>query len=323
MNIILKPAIALMDRVRYPVKFSIIFLIVLIPLVMLSLIIIDSISQEVNFLKKETAGLHYINTARQPIEHIQQHRGMMAAYLNGSTEFYDRIMQKRRVVDEKIMELGQIDKRLGTQLDTSDSMAMVLLKWNSIKNNSMDMNVADVIKTHTSLIADMLNLMAHVADTSGITLDPRLDSNYMGSTLVSGLPKMIEYMGQARAIASGVAARGEFSNQETYTKLAVLSSNINSFFQGVNNDLQAVYKENSEIASKLLASTNSNNIAIREMQALLNDKLLNVDKISVSSAQVFNAATIAISGSYKLYDSLVPELEQIFVQRIDSAHTST
>ena len=289
---------------------------------MLSLILIDSISQEVDFLKKETAGLHYINTVRQPIEHIQQHRGMMAAYLNGSTEFYERIMQKRRVVDEKIMELGRIDKSLGGQLDTSDSMAMLLQKWNTIKNNSMDMNVADVIKTHTNLIADMLNLMASIADTSGITLDSKLDSNYMGSTLVSGLPKMIEYMGQARAIASGVAAKGKFTNQETYTKLAVLSSNINNFFQGVNNDLQAVYKENSEIASKLLASTNSNNIAIREMQTLLNDKLLNVEKISVSSDQVFNAATSAISGSYKLYDSLVPELEKIFIKRIDSANFS-
>ncbi len=321
-NIILKPAIALMDQVRYPVKFSIIFLIVLIPLVMLSLILIDSISQEVNFLKKETAGLHYINTVRQPIEHIQQHRGMMAAYLNGSTEFYERIMKKRRIVDEKLIELGQMDKRLRGQLDTSDRMAVILQKWNTIKKDSMDVNVADVIKAHTSLIADMLNLMAHVADTSGITLDSKLDSNYMGSTLVSGLPKMIEFMGQARAIGSGVAARGEFSNQKNYTKLAVLSSNINNFFQGVNNDLQAVYKENSEIASKLLTSTNSNNVAIQEMQTLLNDKLLNVKKISVSSDQVFNAATSAISGSYKLYDSLVPELEKIFIQRIDSAHTS-
>ncbi len=321
-KLILKPATALMNRVRYSVKFTIIFLMVLIPLVMLSLKLITSISQEVSFLENERTGLAYIKAVRQPIEYMQQHRGMMAAYLNGATDFQERIMQTRRIVDEKLQELNQIDGALTGQLHTVDKMTIIMRKWNTIKDNAMAMNTSEAIKTHNIIISDMLNLIAHVADSSGLTLDPMIDSNYMGSTLISGLPNMLEYMGQARAVGSGVAAKGEFVDQEIYTKLAVLSSNIDNYFQSVSNNLQAVYKENADIAGKLFVPTDSNNTAIREMQSLLKDKLLNVKNITVSSDEVFNAATSAISGSYKLYDSLVPELDNIFIKRINSANTS-
>ena len=157
MNVILKPATALMDHVRYPVKFAIIFLIVLIPLVTLSLSLITSISEEVAFLEHERTGLAYIKSVRQPIEHIQQHRGMMAAYLNGATEFRERIMQKRSIVDTKLAELKAVDDKLGAQLGTSGVMGELMQQWNSIKANAMNMTTAEAIKVHSAMIADMLS----------------------------------------------------------------------------------------------------------------------------------------------------------------------
>ena len=322
MNQMLQPATALMDRLRYPVKFGIIFLIVLIPLVMLSLKLIASINEEITFLENERTGLAYIKTVRQPMEHIQQHRGMTAAYLNGATEFRERIMQKRSIVDKKLAELKQIDDETGLQLGTNDVLDKLMQQWNNIKTSTMNMNTADAIKAHSTMIADMLSLISQVADASEITLDAELDSNHMGNALVSGLPNMLENMGQARAVGTGVAAKGEFTSQKIYTRLAVLSNNIKNYFKKVSNGLQAAYKENTEVASSLSAPTNANNNAIREMQTLLNDKLLNTKNISVNGDQVFDTATRAISGSYKLYDALVPELDKLFIQRIESAHAT-
>ncbi len=319
---LLKPATALMDRVRYPIKFTIIFVIVLIPLALLSLNLITSIAEDVAFLENERTGLAYIRSVRQPVEHIQQHRGMMAAYLNGAKEFRDRIMQKRAVVDQKLAELREVDAELGVQLGTNNVVDNLLQQWNSIKANAMQMAPAEAIKAHSDLIAGMLALMGEVADASQITLDPKLDSYYLGDTLVSGLPRMLEYMGQARAVGSGVAAAGKFASPKIYTRLAVLSNNIDLYFTGVSSGLKAAYAENSGIAKQLKGPTDENNSAIREMHALLNDKLLNAQSISISSDQVFNTATKAISGSYRLYDALVPQLDKLFVERIEAAHAA-
>lgn len=322
MKAILKPAIALMGRVRYPVKFGIVFLTVLIPLVFLSLSLVTSISKEIAFVENERSGLTYIKAVRQPIEHIQQHRGMTAAYLNGATEFRERIMQKRSFVDKKLAELKQVDEELGKQLGTSGVMADLMRQWNSIKANAMNMTTADAIKAHSVMIDGMLTLMGDVANASQISLDSKLDSYNLGVSIVSALPNMLENMGQARAVGSSVAAKGNFANPKIYTKLAVLSNNINLYFKSVNSSLQTVYEANAELSRNLSGATDSNSNAIREMQALLNDKLLNTETITVSSDKVFDTATSAISGSYKLYDGLVPELDKLFAERIESGHAT-
>ncbi len=316
MKSLFAPAIFLMDRVRYPVKFLIIFLIVMIPLVVLSLNLISSISEDVALFENERTGLAYIKTVRQPIEHIQQHRGMMAAYLNGATEFRDRIMQKRTIVDKKLAELKAVDDELGEQLDTGGVINDLMQQWNSIKTNAMNMESAESIKVHSAMITDMLELMSHVGDTSKISLDPEIDSKYISDALTNHLPNVLENMGKARAIGSGVAAKGRFANRKLHVKLAVLSSNITSHEYDLTKGLKAAFDENEILTQKLGSQVNQNTIAIKNIQALLNNDLLNADTISISSNKVFNTATEAISGSYNLYDALEPELDKLFVERI-------
>lgn len=316
MKIIFSPAILLMDRLRYPVKFGLIFLIVLVPLLAFSAYIISTMGEEINFLQSERTGLKYIKTIRQPIEHIQQHRGMTAAYLSGATEFKDRIMQKRGVVDQKIAALQQIDLELGAKLDTTGRMTSLQQQWLSIKNNAMSMSKAEAIQAHTALISDMLALINHVADKSGITLDPKLDSYYMGDALVAGLPNLLENMGQARAVGSGVAAAGEFQNQAAYVKLSVLAHNIQKYGSDLEKGLNAVFNTNPSVEQALGKQVVANNEAIQRIMVLLNKELLQADVISVNSQTVFDTATKAISGSYTLFDALVPELDKLFQERI-------
>lgn len=75
----------------------------------------------------------------------------------------------------------------------------------------MDQELSGVIAAHNGLIGDGLDLITHVANTSGIILDPKLDSFHLGFTLTADLPRLIEFMGQARAMASGAAAKGQLS----------------------------------------------------------------------------------------------------------------
>ncbi len=312
------PAVFLMNHVRYPVKFLIIFLMVMTPLVILSLNLITSFNKDIAFLKKEHTGLTYIKTVRQPIEQIQQHRGMMAAYLNGATEFRDRIMQKRTLVDKNLAELKAIDNKLGSQLDTGGVVNDLMRQWDNIKTNAMNMKTAEAIKVHSSMIADMLTLITHVADVSKISVDPKIDSKYISDALTNHLPNVLENMGKARAVGSGVAARGSFASQKLYVKLAVLSSNITTHEYNLAKGLKTAFEENKLLAQKLGSQVNNNNIAIKNIQALLNNDLLHAKTITVSSDKIFNTATKAISGSYKLYDALAPELDNMFVTRIDT-----
>ena len=113
MEQLFKPATALMDRFRYSAKFGLIFVLVFIPLLVLSVLLISNINDEISFFENERNGLAYIKNVRPLIAEVQRHRGMTAAYLNGDRSFESRIKGKRKDADAALELLGNADKELG------------------------------------------------------------------------------------------------------------------------------------------------------------------------------------------------------------------
>jgi methyl-accepting chemotaxis protein len=317
MKSLFRPATLIMDSFRYSAKFGLIFGVILIPLVVLNIMLVSKIGDSIDFLKNEQQGLAYLKIARLPIEHIQQHRGMTSAYLNGNKDFQGRIMQKRGDVEKHLASLAAIDKKLGGSLGTDNRLQAILSQWKTIENNSLSGAPGDNIKAHNALIADILGLMSRVADTSEITLDPTLDSFYLGDALINRLTNLTENMGQARAVGSGAAAAGKFT-PAAYTKLAVLAENIKNYNHDLGKGLDAVFDFNPALKKVLGSQVAANNEAIKKMETMLRDDLLNVDAITVNSDIVFNTATQAITKTYGLFDAIAPVLNELFADRIAS-----
>lgn len=317
MRAIFRPSTRFMNRLRYPMKFGLIFVLVLPALLSLSAIVIQSIQTDIDFLERERRGLDYVKAVRLPIEHIQEHRGMIAALLNGAEEFRSRAVAKRAEVDRYMRDLTEVDERLGGTLVTAGMVGDLRRQWDGIKANSMRQTSAEAVENHTQLIAGLIDLMSHISDKSEIALDPKFDSYYIGAALVSALPNMIEELGKARAVGSGVAAKGGFADG-TFLRLSILSNNIQMFMKSAHDGLRAVFEHNPAIGSRLKAASDRNNQAVEEMQRLLRDRLLAPEKIDIDSTTVFNTATVAIADSYRLYDQLAPELDQLFVQRLET-----
>lgn len=315
MKTLFTPAMIFMGNMRFTTKFTTIFVIIMIPLLILSYNMISILNDDISFLENEKRGLSYLKTARLPMQYIQQHRGMTAAYANGASQFKSRIMDKRLQVDNFFIQLQKIESRSGKELKLAGTTSNLIRQWQSIKTNSMDQKAAVSIKNHSKLIADILALMIKVADNSGITLDPKLDSYYLGAAVVSGLPNLMENMGLARAVGAGIAAKGEF-DKNTFVQLSILVNNINHYATQVKTALTAAVSANNNIKIQLSSMIDANNKAVVEIKQLLQKDLLEQENITISSDKVFNTATHAINGSYKLFDAIAPELMQIFDDRI-------
>ena len=318
MKALFKPAAMLLGNMRFPFKFTTIFVVILIPLLVLSYNMISIQSKNIAFIENEVMGDTYLQALRQPMQYIQQHRGMTAVYLNGATEFKDRIMSKRLEVDKYFKVLQNTENQLGSALKTKGSTTTLIQQWENIKANSLTQPLKQVIQTHSKLIADILALMVKVADNSEITLDPELDTYYMGAALVSTLPNLMENMGKARAVGSAVAAKGEFT-QESFVTLSVLLNNINTYSTQLKAGLDAAVNYNATIKQSLGNLIDLNNKAVSDIKRLLQKDLLEPTKITITSDSVFATATKAINNSYKLFDAMAPEMNTIFQQRINQA----
>jgi methyl-accepting chemotaxis protein len=320
MKNILVPAILLMEKLRYPLKFGLIFIVILVPLILLSINLIIHINEGVTVIEHERDGLTYIKAIREPIEQIQQHRGMVSAYLNGAETFHDRIMQKRIEVDDKMTALEAVDRELSSLLGVSGALSPLLQKWKTIKATSLNQDPLKSNNEHTDLVAEMIGLISKIADASEITLDPKLDTYYLGDAVVNNLINLIENMGQARAAGTGVAALG-VHEQQSFVRLSVLSNSINNHAKRLSSGLNAAINANNTLSHRLNTAIAANSRAIKDMQSVLENILQDTNHINIDEKTVFDKTTFAISGSYQLFDAISDELDRLFIERISSGKT--
>ncbi len=209
MRAIFIPAARLLSRVNYPTKFAILVLLCALPIVVLSTIVFNNIQSELEGMSQEQRGLRYIAELRSLLEQLPQHRGMTNGYLKGATDFKPRIEQRRVDINKTFAQIATLDSELEAYLMLEGRLQKLQASWKTLESKAFDMEAKEAFAQHTQLIAQLISLMTHVADTSRLNNDRYPDSRYMVDMLVSSIPNLVEPMGQARGQGAGVAGAGK------------------------------------------------------------------------------------------------------------------
>lgn len=315
MGVLLLPGIRLLNRLRYPAKFSLISVIFIAPLVTLGLLLLKEVNQEVALLKSERLGLEYIQRIRPLIQHIPQHRGMSGAFLNGDATFRQKMLAKQGEIDAGFAALARTDQRLGTRLGTGSRVESLHSKWRDLKTGVFSMTPAQSFEAQTALVAGLLELTERAADQSGLILDAHLDSYYLMDLLVYQLPTLTEGMGQSRALGSGAAARGNL-DAKNWAQLAIRLDRIEKAQAALERDLATIFERNSALAARLGDLGTKARSTVATFSELIERDLLNANPITVTTTEIFASSTQAIDAVFGLYDTVMPAFDALLAERI-------
>lgn len=140
---------------------------------------------------------------------LQQHRGLSSGWLAGNRAFEARMLAKRLEIDALIAELAPFAAHETAQTRpclTSNDLALFRFQWRTLSETLASGGVEQNIARHGHMIEQVLNWLATVGEArielavGGLT--PGLVRNH-----ANRLPALSEYLGQARAIGSSVAAQ--------------------------------------------------------------------------------------------------------------------
>lgn len=315
---LLQPVIGLMDRMRFPIKFGLVFALILTPLAILSSLLILQQNETLRVIQSERQGLTYIEAARQPVEYLQQHRGAMAALLAGDEGAQDRAQSIASRVDQTLANLVQVDDRIGAQLNTEGHLSDIRQQWEDLQARLGELNSSQSFDQHTALIEDVMDLIRQLADASNLTLDSHLDTYYLGDALVNRLLTLTEIMGQSRAVSASAAAAGVLEGEQ-HTRLAVLTDNMERQNRNLAQGLEAAQADNPNLANQLGGFISDTGTAVADLSGILNEEFLGAETIQMDSGEIFDTATNAISDAFNLYDAIVPVLDGLFVERMNQA----
>ena len=236
MSQLLRPALALMNRLRYPQKFLLISLLFILPLALVMVLLIAEVNTKADFAQKEKYGSEYLRLVRRLLEDALREQATAHAYMNGDAALALEFTSSQAQVDLDLVELDSIDSRLGASLRTTESFNALNAFWHELKNRLPASNPRMGDDLHVTLIANIRGLIARVGDTSNLILDPDLDSYYTMDAVLLKLPENQELLARTRMLGERIIVQQAFIADDR-AQLTILSgllrANISAITQGM------------------------------------------------------------------------------------------
>ena len=225
-----------------------------------------------------TQGVEYIKLLRALLTFIQQHRGLTTGFINGNFGAKPDIERVAIKIKRLIGELNDA----GDWLQENNKWTGMVDHWDRVASLYLQDDADKNFKQHNILIANLLYLIDDVADwhhlskISGDAMDT--DWRYLLS--------IAEYIGQARALGTGVAAKGECTN--------VLRVQLNHLHNKISSSVDASWPDKSRVE-------------IQELLVCIENQLM-IETPSIQAKDYFTLATRCIDHVLEQFDRQIDRL---------------
>lgn len=236
-------------------------------------------------LQKQILGLSWLQCIRGMLAHIQQHRGLTSAYLNGRRELLGDIETLQRQVSRDIVDVARMDDWIEAQ----DAWHGITQHWARLaggyRDNSTDNNIAQ----HSALILSLLYLIDDMAQAHDLLL-LKGPGNKPFNLSWRELLTAAEFIGQSRAVGMAVAALGHCDS--------ISRIRLNYLCQKIGENTQKVWGQIPPPADQ--------RELVEGLLQCINEELIR-ERVSIEPAAFFNKASKAIDSLHDHYDKLVEE----------------
>ena len=277
----------LLNRLRFRSKFTLLMVLVLLPVAMLAYFLVQEIDKNLDFSAQEQGGAEYCQTAVQLLVELEG--------ANDASKVQS-LFGKMLVVD------GRLGKDFKTELPLQE------LK-----------NALDLKRGHESGRA-MVKLIAQVGDGSNLILDPDLDSYYTMDTVITKLPTLLVRKTDLLLQLQKLEQTRQITVEERI-ELAMTLGNIQNLSETMRGGLQVAFRENAltrqTLEEKLLVQQQKEKQLLDRLNALLaKGELQNVPEGDFAALR--QAATAAKAADAALLLQANSELLRLLDVRMDT-----
>ncbi len=314
MKLLFLPAIRLLDRLSYPLKFGLIILVCAAASAILLSQIFISLRSEMRLTQQEIAGLELFDASFAVILKTQQHRGLSAGVLGGSADLAPKRAQKA-------LELKAAMAGLDAALAREPGWAALQPGWQGVRatldrlaDEGLRLDGPTNFRTHTEAIGGMLRWLGDLGDASGLALDPDPASANLIAPMLNTLPELSERLGQLRARGTSLSARRELTQADEHAVVSLLAE-IGRAEAALLERLQRTARINPALAERLGAAGTEISAAIDEVRGTTRQEILE-RRFAIGSAAFFDLVTRAIDTAVRNVDQVLrPEAGRLLEAR--------
>jgi methyl-accepting chemotaxis protein len=314
MHTLLAPAVALLNRLSFRGKFTIIILCVLIALAGLGGSLGAALWGEVRHTRNEQAGVAALVPTLHAVQMIQQHRGQMVSVLSGKPELKPR-------ADETAAQADRWLDKADAALAASPSLSVTASGWTAVRKDWKDLVISggslDAAASriaHRKVIEALLAHAKAVISASGLLLDTEAGSFYMIDATLDALPDLIERIGKMRATGNLLLSKKTGSDEER-EDLTVLMATAEAEYRKVIQKLRRASEGHPEILTSAAALETETGPHLAWLTGVARSDII-PGRYETPAAEWVQRSTTTIDALYKsAFEHFIPELEGLLADR--------
>jgi diguanylate cyclase (GGDEF)-like protein/PAS domain S-box-containing protein len=309
------PAVALLNRMNYTRKFSLLWMLSLIAIAVVVYSLFVSLDRVIQPSKRQMQGLALVEPISRALQAIQLHRGVSAALLGGNQTMRSLRAAKE---DAAVKAFDAMEKRLPPGLASSEPFLRIKADWQLLRKAGLSWKIETNFAAHTRLLEQLHLFEIFVADEYLLTLDPEIASFYLIDTAIHKLPHAIEHLGQLRAYGTGILAKKRLADHQKI-KLNNLIAELDSALYEFGVNLHKTGLHNPAIQGQLQAVADGIVRSANQVSDLVMSDIL-AGRYATSPDAFLTIATAEIDKAYaQMYNALLPTAGKLIEERIARA----
>ena len=315
---IFSPAIAVLNRMGYTRKFTLLWLMSLVAIAVVTYSLFASLDRVIQPSQRELQGLVLIEPVSRIVQRIQLHRGISAALLGGNEAMQDRRAVREREAAEAFKAM---EGKLPPRLVSGEDFLRIKADWERLRKEGLLWTADENFAAHTRLIEQLQSFEASVADDYALILDAELDTYYLIDTNVNKLPRVLEHLGQLRAYGTGILARKQITERQKI-KLNNLIAGLDSTLNELSINIGKTGRYSPAVRESLLAAYEGIAASARQITGLVASDIL-AGHFATPPDVFLDMATAEIDNGYtQMHQVLLPTTHALIEARIARAENT-
>lgn len=278
----------------------------------------------IDFAKKEIIGVRYYIPVRTFIQHLQQHRGLSVIALSPGADATakEKRAAKQQEIEADIQAIEAVHAEYGGSLtDGGDSVGKAWVGYKqhvqSLFNEGSSLSPEESNKRHTAILKELLDsFLIQISDTSNITLDPDIETYYLGVILFPDVLRLAEELGQSRAEGTAILSRAqramtEGEKEQFFRHQIIIEQKKNI----VADALAKVYSRYPKARAELRSYDQEVSKASVEVLDKISQQFL-ASAPNMQAMEYLDWSTKRIDVVFDLFDKSAPLLEELLQARI-------
>ncbi|WP_051710724.1 sensor histidine kinase [Andreprevotia chitinilytica] len=254
------------SKANYARRFVVIGLIFAMTLLYLGYHLCADVQRNIDFTERERVGVTFLRPISPTLDALYQHQ--LSHIRTNTVETADLA----RKVDIGLSTLQATHAALGNRLATADRVAQFSAAWQALKNTHDQDQTLTIVNRHAVAIGALLTLINDSCDNSNLTLDPVLDTYYLGQTVCEKLPLLLTRSNETTALLTWALVRGRL-DPPIRTRLVELRPLIVEAERGLYDDLDKLYRQDAGMKSRFAPLVQPLGTHLPPLQRLLDQVL--------------------------------------------------